>query len=80
MFLVVAARGLEMSFTIGSVLRHGLAVAAMVLPVMVTRHLVIPIPILCGALVYVGALLAISPATSLERRLVGELFAHRRGR
>jgi O-antigen/teichoic acid export membrane protein len=78
--LVAAARGCGMSFPIGSILRHALAVAAMVLPVMVTRHLIIPIPILCGGLVYVGALLVISPATSLERRLVGQLFAHRRGR
>lgn len=77
---LASAGRLGMGIPWAALLRHGLAAGLMGLAIWPVRGLFVALPAALGALVYAGALLALSPAGSLERRAFALLLARLRGR
>jgi O-antigen/teichoic acid export membrane protein len=76
---LLAASRLGMLVPARALLRHALAAGLMGIAIWPARGLFVALPAALGALVYAGALLAISPASSLERRGLALAWARLRG-
>jgi O-antigen/teichoic acid export membrane protein len=77
-FLLAALRRIGVEVPFGAILCHAVSAAVMGAVVYATRGLPLPVPVALGGIVYVAALLLISSASSLERRLVAEVMARLR--